>query len=162
MLGPSEEETAPFTPRASPIARAGERPSLRADVWMGGALTPVGKAILPEMLRSAWVVDCAGDLPVAYREAAAAWLPCVFPDLEGHPVRFERLQEVVSQAAAAVRSGELTGLYVFCQQGLNRSGLLTGLLLGELGFTGEEALARILNARPGAFSNQAFRRLVAG
>jgi hypothetical protein len=45
---------------------------------------------------------------------------------------------------------------------MNRSGLLTGLLLRELGLSGTLALERILGARPGALSNEAFRRLVVG
>lgn len=163
MLGPVDEgHGAHEPPRASLIARAGERPALAANVWMGGAHTWVGEEIAAERLRGAWLLDCAGDMPRAHCDAAARLIACVFPDLDAHPGRFERIQELASEAAAAVREGHATDLFIVCAQGMNRSGLVTGLVLRELGVPGDEVLERILLARPGALSNQAFRRLVLG
>ncbi len=160
MLGPTHDDHATSDlPRASLVVRAGELPSIAANVWMGGAHTLVGESIDVESLTTAWLLDCAGDMPHGHRTAAARWIACVFPDLDGYPVRFERIQELVVEAAGAVRHGH-ADLYVVCQQGMNRSGLVTGLVLRELGMEGNEALERILAARPGALSNQAFRRLV--
>jgi protein-tyrosine phosphatase len=47
-----------------------------------------------------------------------------------------------------------------CTHGMNRSGLVTGLLLRSLGIEGREAIDRIRMARPGALSNQHFHNMV--
>jgi len=163
VLGPVHDQHGDaVTPRASLIARVGELPALAANVWMGGAHTPHGEDITVEGLAAAWLLDCAGDMPAAHRSAAGRWIACVFPDLDGHPLRFARIQELATEAATAVRHGHTTDLYIVCQHGMNRSGLVTGLVLRELGLSGPDALERILAARPGALSNVAFRRLVLG
>ena len=51
-------------------------------------------------------------------------------------------------------------LYVFCNQGMNRSGLMVGRILRALGLAGEEAFCCITMHRPGALSNLTFARLV--
>jgi protein-tyrosine phosphatase len=43
---------------------------------------------------------------------------------------------------------------------MNRSGLVAGLLLRELGIEGAEAVERIRAARPGALSNLHFREML--
>jgi protein-tyrosine phosphatase len=43
-----------------------------------------------------------------------------------------------------------------CSGGFNRSGLVAGLILNELGVSGAEALARIRARRPGALFNETF------
>jgi protein-tyrosine phosphatase len=43
-----------------------------------------------------------------------------------------------------------------CTSGFNRSALVAGLILTELGATGAEALARIRARRPGALFNETF------
>jgi hypothetical protein len=50
-------------------------------------------------------------------------------------------------------------VYVMCQQGMNRSGLLAGLILRALGVDAEAALAAVAT-RPGALTNQTYARLV--
>jgi len=73
------------------------------------------------------------------------------------------LQHLVAEVAGAMSpaNGEAPrDVFVVCQHGMNRSGLVAGLLLRELGLTGEDAVARIVSARPGALSNQTFRRLL--
>jgi protein-tyrosine phosphatase len=47
-----------------------------------------------------------------------------------------------------------------CQHGMNRSGLVTGLLLRALGIGPRETVERIRLARPGALANDAFRLMV--
>jgi protein-tyrosine phosphatase len=47
-----------------------------------------------------------------------------------------------------------------CSHGMNRSGLVTGLLLRRLGFGADEAIARIRAARRGALSNDSFVDLI--
>ncbi len=43
-----------------------------------------------------------------------------------------------------------------CQHGMNRSGLVSGLILRSLGVDPESAIQRIRKARPGALANDGF------
>ena len=47
-----------------------------------------------------------------------------------------------------------------CTHGMNRSGLVTGLILRSLGIGAPEAVDRIRLARPGALSNLHFRDML--
>jgi hypothetical protein len=149
-------------PRASLIAIAGELcwPAL----LVGGAHTLHGNDVVLEGLERAWVVDCAGEMPVAYRERAGRFHVRVFPDLEGEVAALPRLRELAAEVAAAARlaDGIPERVYVMCHHGLNRSGLMMGLILRELGVGAEEAVRRIAAARPGALSNRAFRAVLEG
>lgn len=148
-------------PRASLILPAGGLTA--ASIWMGGAHTPIGEPIVIESSASSWFVDCAGDMPKAYRSASARWFPAVFPDLDAVPTAMDRLITVVDEIARALqepRGAPPEAVYVVCQHGMNRSGLVAGLVLRALGLSGEEAVRQILSARPGALSNQTFRKLL--
>jgi hypothetical protein len=157
-LPPSDED--PYLPRASLLATPGEL--CRAGIWMGGAHSLRGDAVLIEHAERGWFVDCAGDMPPTYREAAARWTPHVFADIDAVPPAIERLLEIVRRIAAELREGvvEADHLFLMCQHGMNRSGLVAGLMLRELGLGGEAAVERILSQRPGALSNVAFRTIV--
>jgi protein-tyrosine phosphatase len=48
-----------------------------------------------------------------------------------------------------------------CTSGFNRSALVAGLVLTELGMPGSAALARIRERRPGALYNQMFAQYLA-
>jgi len=156
-------------PRASRIPVVGvER--LATELWMGGANSLHGDLLRPADLERAWVVDLAGDLPADYRTAAACWLPRVFADVEQIPHAYQRLTSLAESIAACVTGSDgvdgwphptvpPTRLYVMCQQGMNRSGLLTGLILRALGVSPEDALAAIAT-RPGALTNQTYIALV--
>ena len=149
-------------PRANLLARPGELAG--PGIWMGGAHTPIGLPIEINGVERSWVIDCAGDMPGSYRARAARWFARVFPDLDAIPSDFDGIRALATDVAAAMASSREApdNLYVVCQHGMNRSGLVAGLVLRQLGVPGPEALARITAARPGALSNQAFRRLVEG
>ena len=149
-------------PRASRVLTAGECGSL-ANIWMGGAQSNRGEEIRHEALAGCWLIDTAGDMPPEHREAAARTIPCVFVDTEGLPSPYWRLEQTVAAAVAAARgeSGVApTDIYIVCQHGMNRSGLVTGLLLQQLGMDAGEAIERIRRERPGALSNHTFERLL--
>ena len=147
-------------PRASLILPPGAAGN-QAAIWMGGARALRGEEVHASALGGSWIVDAAGDMPGGHAAAAARVVHCVFADLEETPPNLARIREIVQELAAARahRAGP-KGLYIVCAQGLNRSGLLTGLLLRSFGLTGEDALTRIREARPGALANHAFERLV--
>ncbi|HKS91968.1 MAG TPA: hypothetical protein VJQ83_08570 [Tepidiformaceae bacterium] len=147
--------------RASLVVGSGEVPGLTASLWMGGARSILGQLLDNRILTRSLVIDCAGDMPAAYREAAAAWIPCVFVDHDGPVAGFHRLQDAARQAAQAASHGDVDAVYAMCTHGMNRSGLVTGMIMRELGMSGAEAVGRILAARPGSLSNLWFRQLLA-
>jgi hypothetical protein len=139
---------------------------------MGGAHSPTGEPLLVNDLVGAWVIDCAGDMPEHYRAVSAWWLTEAFQDCEELPACWDRLitlADSVSRCLTGARDGSTVPehptappprLYVFCNQGMNRSGLMVGRLLRGLGLAGEQALCCIATHRPGALSNMTFARLV--
>ena len=145
------------------MVRRGELPGLLADIWMGGAHSHVGEPMHAQQLAAACVIECAGDLPAFYSPATKLWVPCVFVDVEGRPVRFDRLLAIAGQVADAARGhGDMPveRVYSICTHGMNRSGLMAGLVLRELGMDGTSVVERILERRPGALSNVSFRRIL--
>lgn len=147
--------------RASLIVAAREIPGLDACLWMGGARSILGQALDNGTLTRSLVIDCAGEMPAAYRAAAATWIPCVFVDHDGPVASLHRLQDAAQQAARAARHGEVDAVYAMCTHGMNRSGLVTGMIMRELGISGAETVGRIVSARPGALSNLWFREMLA-
>ena len=158
-----------FTPRASRLPIPG-RADITTELWMGGADSLYGDRVQPEDLRDAWVVDLAGDMPAGHRDACGHWLPRVFADVETVPHAFERLVMLAQGIAACLSGGDADDgwdhpavpprrLYVMCQQGMNRSGLLAGLILRALGVAADDALAAV-GSRPGALTNQTYVRLI--
>jgi hypothetical protein len=108
-------------PRASLIAVAGELcgPAL----LMGGAHTPHGNDVRIGGIESAWVVDCAGEMPAVYRERAGRFFIRVFPDLDGDVAALPRLRTLAENSAEA-RNGGPERVYAMCHHGMNRSGLM--------------------------------------
>ena len=66
--------------------------------------------------------------------------------------------EVLSASAEYVSQLVLAGrrVLVHCSLGLNRSPLLAGLVLRRLGWSGDEAVARLRERRPGALYNELY------
>lgn len=157
-------------PRASHIVVPG-RADIVTELWMGGSHSPHGEPLRPDDLAGDWLIDLAGDLPAPYQTACALWLPCVFADQEEIPPVHSRLTALAGSIAACL-CGAAAGdrwehpatpprrLYILCNQGLNRSGLLTGLILRALGVPADTALAVIAASRPGALTNRTFAGLV--
>lgn len=155
----SARET-PDPPRATRLT-ASVLTAVRTELWMGGVHTSVGEPMHPAHLGEAWVVDCAGELPASIVAGAARHLPRVFADIEAVPSNLGRIDALVVEIAEALRGAQAPGrVYVMCQQGLNRSGLVTALLLRALGAASDEALETIRRARPGALNNVTFAELV--
>jgi hypothetical protein len=149
-------------PRATLLVAAGTFSGIETGIWMGGAHSHTGDEMLPEALSASWVIDAAGDMPPDLRRATGVWLPCVFADLDSVPLHIDRIHATVQRAADAMRApGQVPeAVYSVCQHGMNRSGLLAGLLLRELGMSGDEVVALIRSKRPGSLSNQAFERII--
>lgn len=143
------------------------RPELAATLWMGGTQSALGSPIAHRELARAVVIDCAGELPDGYRRSAALYVPCVFTDLEAPPARLAAIEALVADLAGRIRGAvspsapePLERVYLLCQAGMNRSGLLAGLLLRALGEDADAAIDGIRRLRPGALSNQTFEALI--
>ena len=148
----------PGQPRADLVVTHGPH---AARLWMGGAHALHGEAIEIEAARRSWIIDCAGDVENEYREAAGRFLPIVFLDVEEQPSAFARISEIAREVAGRLALGEPgQSAYILCTHGMNRSGLVTGLILRELGYAPEETVRLIRAARPGSLSNHAFMRLL--
>lgn len=65
-----------------------------------------------------------------------------------------KLHAVARLGASLVAAGER--VLVHCQMGLNRSALVAGLVLVYSGLSGEDAVTRLQDRRPGALYNEAF------
>lgn len=158
----SEGSYGDYEPRASRLLVPALR-SIRTEVWMGGVHTALGDPVASTHVRAAWVVDCAGEMPPHLALEAGRLIPRVFTDIEAVPGNLPRIRSLVDELAEALHGAEAPErLYVMCKQGLNRSGLVTALVLTALGTPSTAAVAAIREARPGALNNATFARLVAG
>ena len=159
-------------PRVTLIA--GAEAGLRAELWLGGANAAGGVALRAADLEGAILVDCAGEAPSTLREAAARVIPFVFPDLDAVPQRYARLLALAGELGAVLRGASAVAppaaasgtaprrLYVLCQQGLNRSALVSGLALRAAGLGAQETLALLRRRRPGCLTNQTYAALISG
>jgi hypothetical protein len=133
-----------------------------AEIWMAGADSHVGTELGMEWFETAWVLDCAGELPREYRRVAARWESFVFADIEARPDRLERLLAIArSFAEGATAAGGPSKLVAVCHHGMNRSGLGAALMLRALGMDAEQAIRLVRAGRPGALGNRAFEAIVA-
>ena len=65
-----------------------------------------------------------------------------------------KLHAIARLGATLIQSRER--VLVHCQMGLNRSALVAGLVLVYSGLSGEAAVSRLQQRRPGALYNEAF------
>ena len=71
----------------------------------------------------------------------------------------ERLHAIAALAARLIRNGQK--VLAHCTMGFNRSALVAGVILTELGFDGPAAVARLRERRPGALYNDRFAEYLA-
>ncbi len=102
------------------------------------------------------VIDLEGGLDLCIPTQANHCLYVYFPfeDDDREMPSLTKLQAVSQLGAALMREGHT--LLTHCSAGFNRSGLVAGLILTELGMPGAEALARIRERRPGALFNEMY------
>ena len=102
------------------------------------------------------VIDLEGGLDLCIPTQANQCLYVYFPFDDDDRVlpSLAKLRALAQLAATLVREGHT--VLSHCSGGFNRSGLLAGLILTELGMSGAEALARIRAKRPGALYNGTF------
>ena len=102
------------------------------------------------------VVDLDGALDSCVPETANHCLYVYFPfadDDEALP-DLSKLSAIARLSAQLIRDEQR--VLVHCGMGFNRSALVAGLILTELGMTGSAAVARLRERRPGALFNDLF------
>lgn len=107
------------------------------------------------------VIDLEGGLDMCIPTIVNQCLYVYFPiadDDEALP-NLIKLRAIARLGASLVREGHR--VLSHCGMGYNRSALVAGLILTELGMPGPEAVARLRERRPGALYNDRFAELVA-
>lgn len=100
------------------------------------------------------VIDLEGDLDHGVPTLPNHILYVYFPIYDEDLPDMAKLRAVVKLGADMVRSGHR--VLSHCGMGFNRSALVAGLILVELGFTGREAVELLRGRRPGALFNEVF------
>ena len=95
-------------------------------------------------------------LPTRAAQLVYVYLPIQDADLPD----MEALKAAGRLGATLHRAGRK--VLVHCGMGLNRSPLLAGLILFELGWDGEAAVRRLRERRPGALFNEEFEHFLCG
>jgi protein-tyrosine phosphatase len=102
------------------------------------------------------VIDLEGGLDACVPTACERCLYVYFPidDDDQRLPALAKLRAIAVMAASLIRQGHV--VLAHCGMGYNRSALVAGLILVELGMSGPEALARLRERRPGALFNPNF------
>jgi len=102
------------------------------------------------------VIDLDGGLDACIPTETNHCLYIYFPfeDDDQSLPNVVKLRAIADMAASLIREGHR--VLTHCNMGFNRSGLVAGLILKSLGFSGDAAVTRIRERRPGALYNDRF------
>jgi len=100
------------------------------------------------------VIDLEGGLDIGVPTVPNEYLYIYFPIYDEELPNLAKLQGVARLGAALIHQGHR--VLSHCGMGLNRSALVAGLILTELGMPGPAAVARLRERRPGALFNERF------
>ena len=106
------------------------------------------------------VIDLEGGLDACIPTLPERCLYVYFPidDDDERPPTLNKLRAIAHMAASLIRDGHV--VLSHCSMGYNRSALVAGLILIELGMTGPDAVSRLRERRPGALFNPNFAQLL--
>jgi protein-tyrosine phosphatase len=100
------------------------------------------------------VIDLDGRLDDDVPTAPDHLLYVYFPIPDDELPNLVKLHAVASLGATLLRQGHC--VLSHCGLGFNRSALVAGLILNQLGMSGREAVERLRGRRPGALFNDRF------
>jgi protein-tyrosine phosphatase len=100
------------------------------------------------------VIDLEGDLDHCIPTVPGQCLYIYFPILDEALPLQSKLRGVAKLGASLVRDGHV--VLSHCGMGFNRSALVAGLILNELGMSGKDVVSRLRERRPGALFNSTF------
>jgi protein-tyrosine phosphatase len=106
------------------------------------------------------VIDLEGGLDIGVPTVPNQYLYVYFPihDDDDLP-NLDKLRAIALLGASLVRAGHR--VLSHCGMGYNRSALVAGLILHELGLSGPEVVAQLRARRPGALFNEHFAAYLA-
>jgi hypothetical protein len=106
------------------------------------------------------VIDLEGGLDLCIPTTANRCLYVYFPfeDDDQQLPDLTKLRAIARLAASLIGDGHR--VLSHCGMGFNRSALMAGLILIELGMPGTQAVARLCERRPGALFNQGFAQFL--
>jgi hypothetical protein len=104
------------------------------------------------------VIDLEGGLDGCIPTVPNRCLYIYFPIFDEDLPSLPKLFAVGRLGASLVREGHI--VLSHCGMGFNRSALVAGLILTELGMTGPQAVARLRERRSGALYNEQFARFL--
>jgi hypothetical protein len=100
------------------------------------------------------VIDLEGGLDGCIPTVPNRCLYVYFPIFDEELPTLTKLRSVAKLGASLVRDGH--AVLSHCGMGFNRSALVAGLILNELGMPGPHAVERLRARRPGALFNERF------
>lgn len=100
------------------------------------------------------VIDLEGELDTGVPTHPGHILYIYFPIYDEDLPDMPKLQAVARLGADLIKSGHR--VLSHCGMGFNRSALVAGLILVNLGMDGAEAVAHLRGRRPGALFNEVF------
>lgn len=100
------------------------------------------------------VIDLEGGLDGCIPTVPNRCLYIYFPIFDEELPSLPKLHGVARLGASLIRHGHV--VLSHCGMGFNRSALVAGLILTELGMDGPEAVIRLRQRRPGALFNDKF------
>ncbi len=106
------------------------------------------------------VIDLEGGIDHGVPLLPNHTLYLYFPIFDEDLPDLDRLHGIAQLGARLVRSGQ--PVLSHCGAGFNRSALVAGLILVELGWSGAEAIQRLRERRPGALFNETFAGYLGG
>lgn len=106
------------------------------------------------------VIDLEGGIDHGVPVLPNHTLYLYFPIFDENLPDLDRLHGIAQLGARLVRSGQ--PVLSHCGAGFNRSALVAGLILVELGWSGAEAVQRLRQRRPGALFNETFAGYLSG
>jgi len=107
------------------------------------------------------VIDLDGDLdsciPTGANDCVYIYFP--IPDDDQAEPPLARLRAIAKMAASLINEGHR--VLSHCGLGFNRSALVAGLIMVEMGMPGSAVVARLRERRPGALFNEKFAEVLA-
>jgi hypothetical protein len=100
------------------------------------------------------VIDLEGGLDHCIPTVPNSCLYIYFPIFDDDLPNLRKLRAISRLGASLIREGHV--VLSHCGMGFNRSALVAGLILIELGITGPQAVKRLRDRRPGALFNEKF------
>ena len=100
------------------------------------------------------VIDLEGGLDHCIPDVPGQCLYVYFPIFDEQLPPKAKLHGIAKLGASLIRDGHV--VLSHCGMGFNRSALVAGLILNELGMPGKDVVSRLRDRRPGALFNPTF------